>query len=550
MPVEASSPQDGPARFSRFTRLLDWNDDHPRLMAPVCGGLAALGFAPLGWWPVTLVTIAWLIGATARSRGVGAAALVGWSFGVGLFTVGNGWIATAFTYQAAMPGWLGWIAVFLLSLYLALFPAVATLLARLIAGPNASGKVLVPTLALAGAWVIAEWLRSWVCTGYAWNPLAMVTLGGFDRPGLARIAPWFGTYAMSGLVVLLAGAWRGALQAAQRGRFAAAAALSIAPVVLLLLPLGGSNAQGTLAFTLVQPNRVEEELNDPARFEEQFQVMARLSLPLHYGERRLVLWPESGVPDYLRPGYPQWTYRETTYFADPDAARDRLARVIGPGSLLLTGAMDLDARGEHLTGARNVVTALDDRGRIVGSYAKAHLVPYGEYLPMRWLLQPLGLARLVPGDLDFLPGPGPQTHDFGPITSGGYGKIGFQICYEIIFSGEVVDRTHRPDFLFNPSNDGWFGAFGPPQHLAQARMRAIEEGLPVLRSTTTGISAVIDADGIVRRSLAHGVAGRIDGLVPPAHGPTLFSRLGNALPLGWAALFLVLVAVARRRRRG
>ena len=522
---------------------------HPWLVAPVCGGFAALGYAPLGLWPLTLLAFAWLIGATARSRGAASAGLLGWLFGIGLFTIGNGWIATAFTYQATMPGWLGWVAVFLLSLYLALFSAMATLLARLVSGRDASDKLLLPALALAGAWVIGEWLRSWVFTGFAWNPLGMVTLGGFARPGLARIVPWLGTYAMSGLVVLLAGAWRGTLHRAQQRRFGPAVALAIAPVVLLLLPLGGSNDQGSLPFTLVQPNRVEEDLNDPSKYEEQFHVMARLSLPRHYGERRVVLWPESGVPDYLRPGYPAWTYQQTTYFADPAAARARLARVIGPGSLLLTGAIDLDARGQHLTAARNVVTALDSSGTIVGSYAKAHLVPYGEYLPMRSLLEPIGLSRLVPGDLDFQAGPGPQTADFGAVSAGGYGRIGFQICYEIIFSGQVIDASHRPAFLFNPSNDGWFGAWGPPQHLAQARMRAIEEGLPVLRATTTGISAVIDADGVVRSSLAHGVAARIDGLVPPPHAPTLFARAGNALPLGWAVLFLVAAVVARRWRR-
>jgi apolipoprotein N-acyltransferase len=124
-----------------------------------------------------------------------------------------------------------------------------------------------------------------------------------------------------------------------------------------------------------------------------------------------------------------------------------------------------------------------------------------------------------------------------------------QICYEIVFSGAVVDRGRRPDYIFNPSNDGWFGSWGPPQHLAQARMRAIEEGLPVLRATTTGISAVIDADGIVRQYVPRHKAGRLDGLVPPAHPPTLFSRAGNVLPLGWAAVLLVLSLVAMRRRQ-
>ena len=129
-------------------------------------------------------------------------------------------------------------------------------------------------------------------------------------------------------------------------------------------------------------------------------------------------------------------------------------------------------------------------GRIVGRYDKAHLVPYGEYLPMRPLLSAIGLSRLAPGDVDFAARAGRRARIDLP---GGWGKVGFQLCYEIIFSGEVVDRGDRPDFIFNPSNDAWFGRWGPPQHLAQARLRAAEEGLPVIRSTPTGISAVIDA---------------------------------------------------------
>jgi apolipoprotein N-acyltransferase len=192
-----------------------------------------------------------------------------------------------------------------------------------------------------------------------------------------------------------------------------------------------------------------------------------------------------------------------------------------------------------------VAHALDGTGVIRGSYAKAHLVPGGEYLPLRWLLEPLGAARLVPGDIDYWPGPGPTTLDLGV-----HGKVGAQICYEIIFPGQVTDRAVRPDFLFNPSNDGWYGDWGPPQHLAQARLRAIEEGLPVLRATTTGISAVIDARGVVRKVVSRHVAGRLDGTVPPAAPPTLFARFGNLRSLGWALVFLVLAVVALRRRPG
>ncbi len=193
-------------------------------------------------------------------------------------------------------------------------------------------------------------------------------------------------------------------------------------------------------------------------------------------------------------------------------------------------------------GARAGIAAIDSAGRIRATYAKAHLVPYGEYVPLKWLLEPLGLARFVPGDIEFWPGPGRRTLDLGP-----WGKAGMLLCYEVIFSGEVAQPGQRPDFLFNPSNDGWYGAWGPPQHLAQARLRAIEEGLPVLRSTTTGISAVIDAQGIVIQALPFGKAGRLDGVMPPPSPPTLFARLGNSLALGWAAALLILSMVASRR---
>jgi apolipoprotein N-acyltransferase len=225
-----------------------------------------------------------------------------------------------------------------------------------------------------------------------------------------------------------------------------------------------------------------------------------------------------------------------------------LTRLMNPGDLLLTGVDRLEFdKDRQLVGARNSMTAMDASGKILGNYDKAHLVPYGEYLALRWLLEPLGAARLVPGDLDFWPGPGPRTLDL-PFD-GRRVKVGMQICYEIIFSGQVVDQTHRPDFIFNPSNDAWFGGWGSPQFLAQARLRAIEEGLPVVRATPTGISAVIDADGRVLKSLPQGIAGRIDAQLPRPKEPTLFARYGNALPMAFAALLIAfgLMPLARRR---
>jgi apolipoprotein N-acyltransferase len=163
---------------------------------------------------------------------------------------------------------------------------------------------------------------------------------------------------------------------------------------------------------------------------------------------------------------------------------------------------------------------------------------------MRPLLSTIGLSRLAPGNIDFSSGPGART-----LALPGWGKVGFQVCYEIIFSGNVVDRRDRPDFIFNPSNDAWFGSWGPPQHLAQARLRAAEEGIPVIRSTPTGISAVIDANGKIVKSLPWQTAGAIDATLPAAAAPTLFARFGNIIPLLLAFALMIGGIVLGRTRR-
>lgn len=513
------------------------------------GALAACGFQPLSLWPLTLVAVGWLIELVIRAGKRRDVFLVGWCFGLGHFTLGNNWIATAFTYQANMPAWLGGIAVVLLSLYLALFPALATLTAWMLIRPDRAPATprsfLALALAFAATWIVTEWMRAWVFTGFAWNPLGIALLGRFDGRGLALLTPWIGTYGLSGMLVLIAASvglfFRITQAGKRRQRWAWALpplALAAALTALMVLPDPWvRREEGSIRFTLIQPDLRQEIIDDPRWFEPNFVKMARLSMPRYAGDRRMVFWPESGLGDYLRDGYPQYLYRMYTYAADPVIARQRIGRVIGPYGLLMTGAVDLVMKGDQEIAARNSVTAIDGGGDILAGYSKAHLVPYGEYLPMRWLLEPLGASRLVAGALDFWPGPGPRTYDFGNL-----GKAGVQICYEIVFSGEVVDPQNRPDYIYNPSNDGWFGNWGPPQHLAQARLRAIEEGVPVLRSTTTGISAVIDADGIVRAFVPRHIAGRIDGRIPPVHKPTVFARFGNRLPLILAAL-LALAAV-------
>ncbi|WAT17367.1 apolipoprotein N-acyltransferase [Aurantiacibacter sp. MUD11] len=515
----------------------------PRLSALGLGLLSAIGFQPLALWPVALLAMGLFTLLAAQSTSWLRAFGLGWLFGVAHFTFGNNWIATAFTYQAEMPAVLGWVAVPLLSLYLAIYPALAAAVARAVVQ---QGPGWAFALVFAGAWIVTEWMRGWVFTGYAWNPFGMVLLGPFDRPGIAAIAPVLGTYALSGLAVLLAGA---VVLLLRERNWLASGAVAVLVIAGMYWPAGEAR-EGELLVTIAQPDIRQDVLNDPQHFEANYARLAQLS-PRPAGETapRIVLWPESGMADYLREGYPQRYYDRTTALGDPVYARRRLGATVGEGSVLLTGAVDLEIGTDEngwvrALGARNAVTAVSTEGEILGGYSKAHLVPYGEYLPFREILEPLGLSRLVAGSIDFWPGPGPQT-----LELGSHGKAGIQICYEIVFAGEVVDPDNRPDYIFNPSNDGWFGASGPPQHLAQARLRAIEEGLPVLRATTTGISAVIDARGVVRHHLGKNVRDRIDTRVPPATPPTLFARLGNVLSLCWAILVLFAGFVVMRRAR-
>ena len=308
--------------------------ERPRLSALALGFLSATGFQPLGLWPLALAAMAGFAALIARAPDAKRAAGLGWLFGFAHFTLSNNWIAEAFTHQTEMPAVLGWFAVPLLSLYLALYPALAALGARALGG-RALGWPFA--FAFAASWTVSELLRATVFTGYAWNPFAMVLLGPFDRPGLAALAPWTGTYALSGLAVLAAVSL--AILARER-RVAPALLVAVLLALGLYLP-GPPEPEGTLRFTLVQPDLSQERLTDSRYYEANFVRLVQLGLARERGGTRLVLWPESGLADYLRPGYPQRYYDRTTALGDPGFARRRIGRLIGPGSVLLTGAVDL-----------------------------------------------------------------------------------------------------------------------------------------------------------------------------------------------------------------
>ena len=505
------------------------------LLCLLLGIAAAGGFAPLELWPLAVAALAAWIAIVRQAPTLRAALWRGWAFGVGHFTINDNWFQHAFDFQDKMPPVLGYAAPLALALYLAVYPAMAAGIAWRFRGPRPD---IAYALAFAAAWIATEWLRATMFTGYAWDPVAVIWV---PVQPVASLAAYIGTYALSGVTVLLAGAL---LLVPRRALPLGLATLGFAALLVAQAfsykdfatraPIAANEPR----LVVVQPN-VGLERDGQIDTAKLYPALAAQS-GLPGLAPRLLLWPEGAIRDPVEDGYPGWVY------AVPAATmRAQLATLLGPRDTLVSGgeALNFD-RLEKLASATNSVFAIDGKGRLAGRYDKAHLVPYGEYLPMRGIMEPLGLARLVPGDVDFIPGPGPAA-----IEVPAFGSIGVQICYEIVFSGQVIDRAHRPRLLFNPSTDAWFGRWGPPQHLAQARMRAIEEGMPIARATPTGISAVIAADGRLIGTVSAGRAGRIEVRLPPAAPPTLFARVGNAMAGIVAAMLLLAAIVIRWRQR-
>ncbi|WP_328831091.1 apolipoprotein N-acyltransferase [Thermaurantiacus tibetensis] len=497
------------------------------LLAPMAGAVSALGFPPWEAWPAALLGQAVLVALLVRlpsSRAFGA----GFLFGLGHFLVGLGWLAKAFTYQSAMPAWFGHLAHAGLALFLALFPAVAALAARTL------GRTPVAlALAWAGALVLAEIARGWLFTGFPWNPPGLALL---PIPGVRDAAAAIGADGLSALLALAAGALALAALGDRRGAAAVGGlALLLASPGLLRLGLE-PQTPGPAHILLVQPNSSQAEKHAEngterhllAHVETTERALARLSSE-ERAQLAAVVWPEGAIE--FPPDENPWVARLVT-------------RALPPGAMLLAGGIkaERDPRGEAV-GIRNSLFALDAAGRILHRYDKAHLVPGGEYLPLRAIAEPLGLARLVPGTLDFWPGPGPET-----VRLPGFPAYAAAICYEIIFPGRVVDRRKRPELILTVSSDAWFGPTGPPQHFALARLRAIEEGLPVVRVTPTGVTGVIDARGRVTAALPPDTAGTLLEPLAKPLPPTPFARFGQAIPAALALLLLALAAVNGRKR--
>ncbi len=499
-----------------------------RGMAVFFGVLATAALPPLQLVPLlvpALTGLIWLIGAASSRR---AAFAIGWWFGVGHFASGLYWISIALLVDAARFAWMIPFTVFGLSAFFALFTGFATWVAVVVSPPGV-GRVL----ALAAAWTFQEWLRSWLLTGFPWNLLATVWV---PVDSVLQSAALFGPYGLGLLTVWAAASPSLLTQPGISSRWRIWLGTGLPVTLFLLLAIVGTIRLGNaddnrvegVRLRLVQP-AIPQQLKWQDDMRER-HLAAHLALsatpatppPTH------VIWSETAVPFFL---------------ASDTPARELVASVAPEGGLVITGAPRGGREPDGLAHVWNSLLAIDRNARVVGSYDKFHLVPFGEYVPFRGLI---GLSKITAGRVDFSSGPGPRT-----LQLPGLPPVSPLICYEIIFPGDVVAAGDRPAWILNLTNDGWFGhSAGPYQHFAAARLRAVEEGLPVVRVANTGISGVIDGYGRVTARLGLGVAGYLDADLPIALPAPMFARFGNLLTAGFILLASGGALFQYRRRVG
>ena len=483
------------------------------MIALVAGAAAVAGFSPIDLFPVTLIALVLLVHQWMRASSPRAAFISGYLFGLGFFLAGVSWVYISLSRFGGMPAPVAAFATFGFCAFLALFPALAGWLQAKLRQRNpqsSAGLVAIPAI-----WVLTEWLRGWVLTGFPWLPMGNAAI---DSP-LAGFAPLGGVYLMS--IATMAAAVLLWLIAAGRARWQAAAgfaALGIAGAALQAVswtePVGAP-----LSVSLVQGNVPQNLKFDPERYERMLATYERL---VEESRARLIVLPETAVPRFMD-------------LVDPVYLLRLQGRAARNGGDLLLGIPRRDRKGAYY----NSVVSLGLSPS--ATYDKSHLVPFGEFVPpgfgaivREWLSIPMA---------DFARGASLPR----PIAAAGQ-KIAVNICYEDAYGAEILRQLPEATLLVNVSNVAWFGdSLAPAQHLQIARARAQETGRMHLTATNTGITAVIGRDGRVLARLAPFTEGRLDARVQGYAGATPYVRYGDWPALA-ACLLLLVVAYARRSR--
>jgi len=508
------------------------------LIALAAGALSALAMAPFNAWPILFLTIpvaVWLIDGAGAGRlgGVPAAALSGWWFGFGYFVAGLYWVGYAFLVDAETFAWLLPFAVMGLPAGLALFMALGFALARLIWTPDA-----FRILSLASALTFTEWLRGHILTGFPWNAFGYALT---EPLALAQSASLVGLWGLTfiAIAVFATPAILTDDRAVTRRPWIA---LTLALIVLAAMGIYGALRLSVhqtqfvdkVKLRLMQPNLKQDvKFNYAAKqavMDKYLSLSDRATGPQSSGVRdaTILIWPESAFPFFLS--------READAMA-------QIANLLPQGTVLVTGAIrppDQPA-GTQITRAYNSIYVIDHDGTILSVYDKLHLVPFGEYLPFQSAMEKLGFVQITKMRGGFIPGDRRRT-----MTVPNAPRMLPLICYEAIFPGDIVPGGDRPGWIVNLTNDGWFGiSTGPYQHLQQARLRAVEEGLPLVRAANTGITAVIDPFGRIVAHLGLGTEGVLDSPLPKPASPTIFTRIRD-IPAALAVALSTIFVIRRR----
>ncbi len=510
-----------------------------RLIAFAAGALSALAMAPFDAWPIlflTFPTLVWLIDGAGESRwgGLAAAAAIGWWFGFGYFLAGLYWIGYAFLVDAPDFGWLLPIAVIGLPAVLAVYTALGVALARMLWTRGA-----LRILALGVALTASEWLRGHLFTGFPWNAFGYALTAPL---ALAQAASLFGIWGLTfiAIAVFASPATLGDDPSETRRPW-----LPLTVGLIVLAALGGFGAWRLahnptqlvdgVHLRIMQPNLQQDvRFNYSAKQEVMNRYIALSNRASGVqsqgmGDTTQLIWPELSFPFFLT--------READALA-------QITNLLQRGSVLITGAIRLaDPDHPAQSGVYNSIYVIDHSGSIAAVYDKVHLVPFGEYLPFERILERFGLEELTEQRGGFLAG---DRHRLIAVPGA---PIALPlICYEVIFPGEVMPPGKRPGWIVNVTNDGWFGiSTGPYQHFQQARVSAIELGLPLARAANTGISAVVDPVGRIVNSLPLGAEGVFDSPLPRAIGAPIYARVGDAP--AFIIMLIALIAVVRRRLR-
>ncbi|HEX4238115.1 MAG TPA: apolipoprotein N-acyltransferase [Xanthobacteraceae bacterium] len=502
-----------------------------RSIAFIAGAVSALAMAPFNAWPVLFLTFPVLVllidGIASRGwNGLIAAADIGWWFGFGYFLAGLYWLGYAFLVDAATFGWLLPFAVLGLPAILAIYTALGVVLARLLWQRGATR-----ILALAVCLTAMEWLRGHAFTGFPWNAFGYALA---EPLALAQAASVFGLWGLTFMAIAVCASPATLIdQDAKKRRPLlpfALAALTLAALAgfgAVRLMLTPTQLVDGVHLRIMQPNLQQDVRFNYAAKQEVVERYLALSARPGLDQVTHLIWPESPFPFFLT--------READAFA-------QIAQGLPQNTFLFTGAMRLaDPDNPAQSGVYNSIYVIDHQASIRAVYDKVHLVPFGEYLPFEDLLERIGLQTLTEQRGGFLAG---DRHRL--ITVPGAPSASPLICYEIIFPGELRSSEERPGWIVNVTNDGWFGnSSGPYQHLQQARVTAIEQGLPLVRAANTGISAVVDPVGRIVGFLPLASEGVLDAPLPRSIGAPIYARFGDAPA---AALVLIAFVFAIRGR--